>query len=334
VQVGWSVIQHGALHRRRRRDFSFNLLIKNNKQTWHGGCFGMVAISMLSILERGNYMKKHILASALLAALVLPLGAQAEEASPLTGNFGVFSNYVFRGVTQTSSKPAIQGGFDYASPIGLYVGVWGSNVSWLSDGGYGVGTSLELDVYGGYKGKFGKSDFGYDVGAIVYYYPGKETATVNCNTATTRCYANLGSTAEIYGGLSWDWLTAKVSYAVSDYFGTVDSKGTLYGDLSASIPVGKSGVTVLAHVGLLKMNGRSEGACVYVPGPGLVLGTTCRNDDAYGYFDWKLGASYALPKDFTIGGYYTNTTAIAASYTYLNRQWSENQWVAYVQKTF
>ena len=31
------------------------------------------------------------------------------------------------------------------------------------------------------------------------------------------------------------------------------------------------------------------------------------NDTLFSYNDWKLGLSYALPKDFTIGAYYTDT---------------------------
>src|SRR5512137_2066927 len=49
----------------------------------------------------------------------------------LTGNFGIYSQYIFRGLTQTDAKPAAQGGFDYAHKNGLYVGTWLSNISWL-----------------------------------------------------------------------------------------------------------------------------------------------------------------------------------------------------------
>jgi uncharacterized protein (TIGR02001 family) len=53
----------------------------------------------------------------------------------LTGNFGICSQYIFRGLTQTDTKPAAQGGFDYANKNGLYLGTWLSNISWLSDSG-------------------------------------------------------------------------------------------------------------------------------------------------------------------------------------------------------
>ena len=43
-----------------------------------------------------------------------PEAAPAAPASPhtFTGNVAAVSNYVFRGISQTSGDPAIQGGFD------------------------------------------------------------------------------------------------------------------------------------------------------------------------------------------------------------------------------
>lgn len=250
-------------------------------------------------------MKNHLLASAVLASLALPLGAKADEPPPpLTGNFGVFSNYIFRGVSQTSERPAIQGGFDYAHQSGAYVGVWGSNVSWLSDTLAYSATSLEMDLYGGYKGTIGKTDFGYDVGGIYYYYPGKRNGAVNADTA------------EVYGAVSWKWLTAKLSYVLGDYFGVRNAEGTLYADLSASYPIGKSGVTLLAHVGSLKWAGTGNSV----------------ND----YTDWRVGATYALPKDYVVGADYasTNINSTVNFYSPAGVNWEKNQFSVYIKKTF
>jgi len=256
-------------------------------------------------------MKSLAIVSAVAASLALPVAGYAAEPAEhtFTGNVGIFSNYIFRGVTQTTEKAAVQGGFDYAHASGLYAGTWGSNISWLSDSAAYTASSLELDVYGGYKGTFGKSDFGYDVGAIYYYYPGdKNPGFISADTG------------EVYGAVSWQWLTAKLSYAVTDYFGVVDSKGTYYADLSASYPIAKTGVTLLAHIGIVKVAGN------FAPG--------VSNDTQYGYTDWKIGASYALPKDFTVGGYYTDTNAAAAGYTFAGTNWADKQWAVYISKTF
>ena len=89
--------------------------------------------------------------------------------------------------------PAAQAGVEYAADSGFYAGTWGSNVSWLSDysaAGSPVSSSLELDAYAGYRGKFGEH-VSYDVGALYYWYPGDYPAGFNSP-----------DTAEIYAGLA------------------------------------------------------------------------------------------------------------------------------------
>src|SRR3954454_15489537 len=116
--------------------------------------------------------KKTVIAGAL-AAAVAPTTALAADSPPektLTGNVGLYSQYIFRGLTQTNRDPAIQGGFDYAHKSGLYAGTWASNISWLKDGqppAYRSGGSLEWDFYGGWKPTFG--DFTFDIGTLYYY---------------------------------------------------------------------------------------------------------------------------------------------------------------------
>ena len=98
-----------------------------------------------------------------------------------TGSVALTSDYVFRGVSQTDGKPALQGGIEFASEGGFYAGAWGSNVSWLSDlstTAAPISSSLELDVYGGYRGKFSDA-VSYDVGLLYYAYPGDFPAGFN-----------------------------------------------------------------------------------------------------------------------------------------------------------
>src|SRR5512139_2147979 len=155
---------------------------------------------------KGNDMFRKMAVASAVAAALLPGVAVAQQApaSPhtLTGNVGLYSQYIFRGLTQTDRDPALQGGFDYSHSSGLYAGTWASNISWLRDfPSYSSGGSLEWDFYGGFKGTFGKSDFGYDVGLLYYYYPG--------NTFPGVAKAD---TLEAYGAVSWKWLSAKYSY--------------------------------------------------------------------------------------------------------------------------
>src|SRR3954470_4803561 len=67
------------------------------------------------------------------AAAPATAAAAPEPDFTFNANIGLFSQYVFRGVSQTNEKPAVQGGFDLAHKSGLYVGTWASNISWLSD---------------------------------------------------------------------------------------------------------------------------------------------------------------------------------------------------------
>ena len=145
-------------------------------------------------------MKKSLIAVALIGAFAAPAAVQtamaAEEAAPasphtLTANVGLFSEYRFRGIAQTASRPAIQGGFDYSHSSGLYVGNWNSNVD--SSAGYPDG-NIEMDFYGGFKPTFG--DFGLDIGGILYYYPGSSVTGGKNNGDTV-------TNKELYFGASW-----------------------------------------------------------------------------------------------------------------------------------
>lgn len=238
--------------------------------------------------------KKAILAGLTAAALGSGVAqAQQQPASPhtLTGNVGLYSQYIFRGLTQTNREPALQGGFDYSHASGFYAGTWGSNISWLSDSGaYMAGGSLEWDFYGGYKWSL-PSDLTLDLGTLYYWYPGDANTVANPLNPKA-------NTWEVYAGLSWKWLSGKLSYSIDNKtFGVLDSSGTYYLDLTAAYPVPDTKLTLIAHYGVQKFKGQD---------PRLI--GVASNDNACSYEDWKLGLSYALPKDFTVGAFYTDTS--------------------------
>src|SRR5687767_1072557 len=119
-------------------------------------------------------MHKSVLALSAVAALTAPGLAAAAEPSPVAGNMSLVSEYRFRGIDQTFGHPALQGGFDYAHASGAYLGNWNSNVN---PGAGFNGSNFEMDFYGGWKKAFG--DFGVDVGAIYYWYPGSNPKVDN-----------------------------------------------------------------------------------------------------------------------------------------------------------
>ena len=237
-------------------------------------------------------MKKTLLASLILGAFALPAAAQtaapaAPEAAPapaLTANIGLFSSYRFRGIDQTFGKPALQGGFDYNHESGFYVGNWNSNVQ--SGAGYPSG-NLEMDFYGGYKHAFG--DFGLDVGALYYYYPGTDAGVGKAfspvNNRNGKVASGRVDNTEVYIGGSWKFLSLKYSFVVGDYFSTPDTKNSGYLDLSANYDLG-NGWGVNGHVGHLNF----------------------KNMNNANYTDWKLGVTKDL-SGWVLGASYVATNA-------------------------
>jgi uncharacterized protein (TIGR02001 family) len=223
-------------------------------------------------------MRKTILASAVISILSAPTltlaeeaapaapAAAAEPASPLSFNVGVVSDYLFRGVSQTHGKPALQGGIDYAHPSGFYVGAWGSYITWVKDW---VGSGrVEVDLYGGYKNTFAGGDWNYDVGYIAYNYPGHGSESPG-NLANP-------NTQEVYGSLGYKWLSAKYSYATSSHFigwfggPNFDQKtrGSDYLEVNANYDLG-DGWTLIGHTGHQRV----------------------KNLSIANYTDWKIGAT-------------------------------------------
>lgn len=102
-------------------------------------------------------------ASLALAAGALLLSAQSH--ADLTANASVTNNYIWRGLTQTTNEPAVQGGIDYSHDSGFYAGTWVSNVQYESDDVY----SYEHDLYAGFSFEVGDG-VGLDVGYLYYNY--------------------------------------------------------------------------------------------------------------------------------------------------------------------
>jgi uncharacterized protein (TIGR02001 family) len=201
-------------------------------------------------------MRKILIASVVAGAFALPaFSAFAADAAPaptytFTGNVTLASDYVFRGISQSNGKPAIQGGFDYTHTSGFYLGTWASSISTLSDAGGGtVSAPLELDIYGGYKNSFAGGDWTYDFGVLQYVYPGSFPAVYT-----------KADTTEVYGAIGWKWISLKVSDVVSshtfgftkDGSGTGDTSGSTYVDLTGTYDLG-NGWGVSAHVGHQKI---------------------------------------------------------------------------------
>jgi len=245
-------------------------------------------------------------AGTVFAQAPAPAGEPPKAPEPdytLTGNVGIYSQYIFRGLTQTDRKPAFQGGFDFAHKNGFYLGTWGSNISWLHDAGVcNHGCSLEWDLYGGYKYAF-NDDWGMDVGVLYYYYPGSYVAG-----------ATKPDTTEVYIAGSWKWASLKYSYSVDHTFGVPDN--AWYLDLSGNYPI-TDAWTLNAHVGRQEYKGSTNGV----------------SNNVFNYTDWKLGGTYAV-SGWNIGAYYSDTNAKDAGYTLAGRNIGKATGTVFIQKTF
>ena len=234
------------------------------------------------------------------AATAVPV-AVPSPVSVVTSNVAFVTDYLYRGISQTGGNPAIQGGFDYIPVSGLYIGAWGSSISWLGDsfsstsmpptGAQSAG--LELDTYLGFRNSFA-TDYSYDVGYLRYNYPGHYA------TGATKA-----DTDEIYALIGYKWLSAKYSYALSNLFGNPNTTGSNYFDLSASYALGDSGFTVGAHYGIQAFQG--SGATV--------------NGNSLNFRDYKVSINKDL-SGYVIGLTWSGTTAnsSASNPNYTNPQ--------------
>ncbi len=189
-------------------------------------------------------MKLKIKSALVLGTLLTGTVVMAQTKAPepdytLSYNVGAISDYRFRGIAQTTFNPALQAGLDFAHKSGLYLGAWGSSIKWIKDYVGATEGSLELDLYGGYKGEISK-DLGFDVGVIAYQYPGNTAAKV-------AGFAN-ANTTEVYGALSYGVLTAKYSYSTSNFIANSNSSGSAYVEVAATFDLG-DGYTLTPHVG-------------------------------------------------------------------------------------
>ena len=152
--------------------------------------------------------------TAIFAAIALaPLTSFAAESSnplpgTLVGNVAIVSDYVFRGITQTTNQPAVQGGLDWDTGLGFHAGTWASSLNFKDNNA----ATTELDLYAGYGAKI--DNFSYDVGFTYYWYPGAPKA---------RKY----DLWEVYGKAGYDFgaaaLTTGVAYTPDNFGGTGDA---------------------------------------------------------------------------------------------------------------
>lgn len=241
------------------------------------------------------------------ACLACPTLVQAQAAAEpvaehtLTSNVALVSQYVFRGVSYSQARPAVQGGFDYAHASGLYAGLWGTSLS--SDAI--AGASGEIDVYGGYAGSAG--ELAYDVGLLQFIFPGGRLNGERYNTL------------EAYAGVTWQWLNLKYSHALTDYFAMNaasmgsgdDSKGSHYLEANANFEV-QPGWLLGLHVGRQVVRGYGS----------------------YSFTDYRAGITRNLPQGWQLGLAWAGTNADRALYRIGSVDTASGKWIASIKRSF
>lgn len=86
-------------------------------------------------------------------------------------SLSIHSDYVFRGVSQTLQKPAVQGSLNADLAQDFYVFLWGSTVDFVADGDPDDGASLEFNVGIGHQ-KTLSENWSTDVTLVHFFYPG------------------------------------------------------------------------------------------------------------------------------------------------------------------
>lgn len=242
------------------------------------------------------------LVSGLANAQTAPAPAEPTPDHTFTGRAALYSEYEFRGLSQTSEKPAFQLNLDYGHSSGFYLGTFLSNIKWLKDtaevGGFSTSSKIEWDIYAGYRAEVAPG-LTLDVGYLRYEYPSSGAFAVSPNTD------------EVYGGLTYGMFNVKYSHAFSNAFGFADSKGSSFIEANVSWPVMQK-LTITGHIGHQKF----------------------KNNNDFSYTVYRVGGVYDFGGGLTAGGYLKGTDAEGDLYTVKGKDWSKDRLVAFVAYSF
>ena len=111
-------------------------------------------------------MKKEFLCTCLIA---LPA---ASAAAVISGSVNVTTNYLFKGVSLSGEKVALQPYVEYSDDSGFYASAWESNIDFSATDRFGQSVryaSNELDIASGFRWTAGQLSLDLGVGTYSYF---------------------------------------------------------------------------------------------------------------------------------------------------------------------
>ncbi len=158
----------------------------------------------------------------------------------MSGHYGLSSDYMWRGVSQSDGKPAINFSLEQEVGAGFYGGVTGSSVD------FNDGTKIEYDLYGGYK--YNRDKFSLDVGYMSYRYDANSDSRNFEEKYVVLGYdaISIGHASGMHDALDYDWVDLKVPFIdfadvtlhYGDYDGVKDKSVNIEYALSDTMSLG------------------------------------------------------------------------------------------------
>ncbi len=223
-------------------------------------------------------LKTLMVCGAMSSAAVSANAADVLSSANITtsGSVAMATDYRFRGISQTSNNPAIQGAITLTHQSGVYLGLWGSNITSV-----GKSNSAEMDATIGYTTALPLSATlapTLDVGYIRYGYFGTgDSAPGNNQPDYNEVFGKLTFADSIVKG---DSLAGSVTYS-NEYFNHSDQFWNV--NASYTAPIADTGFGLVGSVGYNKFKDKAMMAQA-VGGDG--------SDD--NYIDYKAGVNFGV----------------------------------------
>jgi uncharacterized protein (TIGR02001 family) len=173
-------------------------------------------------MQRGTRMETGVRAirgrAALLGLASLMAAGSAQAQYEISGNIGVVSDYVLRGITTPGTESdglALQGGFDVEDTSGFYGGWWASSLGYGTEN---LATTVENNFYVGYAGAF--DEFFFDLGALYYWYMDDSDS----------------SGFEPYAAIGWGPVALEAAYLATDT--SWGNRGDIYWNVGVDLDLG------------------------------------------------------------------------------------------------